>query len=139
MLFLDAPTTGLDPGSRAGLWDLVRRLRDEHGTIVLLTTHHLDEADALSDRLVVVDQGVVVAEGTPSALKREHAGSADASLQDAFLALTGRRPSPADATPLTVRDTRRRPVSRPALLLGRVPRDTPSSSSRRCCWCRRPR
>ena len=62
VLFLDEPTTGLDPGSRAGLWDLVRRLRDEHGTIVLLTTHHLDEADALSDRLVVVDQGVVVAD-----------------------------------------------------------------------------
>jgi ABC-2 type transport system ATP-binding protein len=102
VLFLDEPTTGLDPGSRADLWDLVRRLRDEHGTTVFLTTHYLDEADALSDRLVVVDQGVVVAEGTPSALKLEHAGSIDASLQDAFLAITGRGPRPADATPIAV-------------------------------------
>ncbi|GAB7060790.1 ABC transporter ATP-binding protein [Streptomyces mexicanus] len=102
VLFLDEPTTGLDPGSRADLWDLVRRLRDEHGTTVFLTTHYLDEADALSDRLVVVDQGVVVAEGTPSALKLEHAGSIDASLQDAFLAITGRGPAPADATPIAV-------------------------------------
>ena len=69
VLFLDEPTTGLDPASRADLWDLVRRLRDEHGTTVFLTTHYLDEADALADRLVVVDEGVVVAEGTPSALK----------------------------------------------------------------------
>ncbi|MDN0195788.1 ATP-binding cassette domain-containing protein [Streptomyces sp. S.PNR 29] len=102
VLFLDEPTTGLDPGSRTDLWDLVRRLRDDHGTTVFLTTHYLDEADALSDRLVVVDQGVVVAEGTPSALKLEHCGSLQASLQDTFLAITGRGPAPADATPIAV-------------------------------------
>lgn len=102
VLFLDEPTTGLDPGSRADLWDLVRRLRDEHGTTVFLTTHYLDEADALSDRLVVVDQGVVVAEGTPSALKLRYGGSIDASLQDTFLAITGRGPAPADAAPVAV-------------------------------------
>ncbi|MFG2385376.1 ATP-binding cassette domain-containing protein [Streptomyces avermitilis] len=102
VLFLDEPTTGLDPGSRAELWDLVRRLRDEHGTTVFLTTHYLDEADALSDRLVIVDQGVVVAEGTPSALKLAHGGSIDATLQDTFLAITGRGPSPADSTPVAV-------------------------------------
>ncbi|MFG2127570.1 ABC transporter ATP-binding protein [Streptomyces sp. NPDC048751] len=102
VLFLDEPTTGLDPGSRADLWDLVRRLRDEHGTTVFLTTHYLDEADALSDRLVVVDQGVVVAEGTPSALKLRYGGSIDASLQDTFLAITGRSATPADAAPVAV-------------------------------------
>jgi ABC-2 type transport system ATP-binding protein len=102
VLFLDEPTTGLDPGSRADLWDLVRRLRDEHGTTVFLTTHYLDEADALSDRLVVVDDGRIVADGTPSALKLRHAGSIDASLQDAFLAITGRGPAPADSTPVSV-------------------------------------
>ncbi|WP_055494835.1 ABC transporter ATP-binding protein [Streptomyces sp. TP-A0356] len=102
VLFLDEPTTGLDPGSRADLWDLVRRLRDEHGTTVFLTTHYLDEADALSDRLVIVDKGVVVAEGTPGALKLEHGGSIDATLQDTFLAITGRGPAPADSTPLAV-------------------------------------
>ncbi|WP_030672310.1 ABC transporter ATP-binding protein [Streptomyces cellulosae] len=102
LLFLDEPTTGLDPGSRADLWDLVRRLRDEHGTTVFLTTHYLDEADALADRLVIVDRGTVVAEGTPSALKLRHGGSIDASLQDTFLAITGRSAAPADATPVAV-------------------------------------
>ncbi|MEU0742460.1 ATP-binding cassette domain-containing protein [Streptomyces sp. NPDC006134] len=102
VLFLDEPTTGLDPGSRAGLWELVRRLRDEHGTTVFLTTHYLDEADALADRLVIVDRGVVVAEGTPGALRLEHGGSIDATLQDTFLAITGRGPAPADTAPVAV-------------------------------------
>ncbi|TPQ23080.1 ATP-binding cassette domain-containing protein [Streptomyces sporangiiformans] len=102
VLFLDEPTTGLDPGSRADLWDLVRRLRDEYGTTVFLTTHYLDEADALADRLVIVDKGTVVAEGTPSALKLTYAGSVDATLQDAFLAITGRGPAPQDQTPVAV-------------------------------------
>jgi ABC-2 type transport system ATP-binding protein len=102
VLFLDEPTTGLDPGSRADQWDLVRRLCDEHGTTVLLTTHYLDEADALADRLVVVDQGTVAAEGTPGALKLRYGGSLDASLQDTFLAITGRGPAPADAAPVAV-------------------------------------
>ncbi|MEW1752448.1 ABC transporter ATP-binding protein [Streptomyces angustmyceticus] len=102
VLFLDEPTTGLDPGSRADLWDLVRRIRAEHGTTVFLTTHYLDEADALADRLVIVDKGVVVADDTPRALKRRHAGSPDASLQDAFLALTGRGATPHDPAPVAV-------------------------------------
>ncbi|MFI6602103.1 ATP-binding cassette domain-containing protein [Nonomuraea sp. NPDC050536] len=73
LLFLDEPTTGLDPQNRANLWDQIRRLR-ELGTSVLLSTHYLDEADVLCDRLVIVDHGVVVAEGTPAALKREVSG-----------------------------------------------------------------
>ncbi|MGW6460876.1 ABC transporter ATP-binding protein [Streptomyces sp. NPDC055078] len=102
VLFLDEPTTGLDPGSRADLWELVRRLRDTHGTTVVLTTHYLDEADALADRLVVVDRGTVVADGTPAELKLRYAGAADATLQDAFLAITGREPAAADAGPAPV-------------------------------------
>ncbi|MFD7610879.1 ABC transporter ATP-binding protein [Streptomyces sp. NPDC059828] len=102
VLFLDEPTTGLDPGARAALWRLVRRLRDDHGTTVFLTTHYLDEADELSDRLVIVDRGVVAAEGTPAALKERHTGSAHASLQDTFLAITGRGATPADVTPVAV-------------------------------------
>ncbi|MFJ6752781.1 ABC transporter ATP-binding protein [Streptomyces sp. NPDC091266] len=90
VLFLDEPTTGLDPGSRAELWALVRRIRAEHGTTVFLTTHYLDEADALADRIVVVDAGAVVAEGTAADLKSRYAGDRAASLQDAFLAITGR-------------------------------------------------
>jgi ABC-2 type transport system ATP-binding protein len=101
LLFLDEPTTGLDPRSRADLWQLVRRLRDQHGTTVFLTTHYLDEADALADRIVVVDQGIITAEGTPAALKAQYGGSPDATLQDAFLAITGRNPT-ADAVPLAV-------------------------------------
>ncbi|MEV6865223.1 ATP-binding cassette domain-containing protein [Streptosporangium subroseum] len=73
LIFLDEPTTGLDPQNRANLWDEVRALRDQ-GTSVLLTTHYLDEADALCDRLVIIDHGLIVAEGTPGELKKEVAG-----------------------------------------------------------------
>ncbi|MFE2866800.1 ABC transporter ATP-binding protein [Embleya sp. NPDC059259] len=102
VLFLDEPTTGLDPGSRVDLWDLVRRIRDEWGTTVFLTTHYLDEADALADRLVVVDRGLVVAQGTAHALKTEYTGSPDSSLQDAFIAITGRRTPEPNETPIAV-------------------------------------
>ena len=102
ILFLDEPTTGLDPGSRADLWDLVRRMRAEHGTTVFLTTHYLDEADALADRLVVVDKGLIVAEGTSEALKTQYAGGPEATLQDTFLAITGRGAVPQDHAPLAV-------------------------------------
>ncbi|MEV0617953.1 ATP-binding cassette domain-containing protein [Nonomuraea sp. NPDC050404] len=73
LLFLDEPTTGLDPQNRANLWERIRQLREE-GTSVLLSTHYLDEADALCDRLMIVDHGLVVAEGTPGDLKREVSG-----------------------------------------------------------------
>ncbi|HEX2416781.1 MAG TPA: ATP-binding cassette domain-containing protein [Micromonosporaceae bacterium] len=73
LLFLDEPTTGLDPQSRAYMWDEIRRLRDE-GMTVFLTTHYLEEADALCDRIAIIDHGQVVAEGTPADLKREIAG-----------------------------------------------------------------
>ncbi|MDS0137647.1 MULTISPECIES: ATP-binding cassette domain-containing protein [unclassified Amycolatopsis] len=69
LVFLDEPSTGLDPQSRANLWDHIRRLRAEQGVTVFLTTHYLDEADALSDRLIVIDDGRIVAEGTPDVLK----------------------------------------------------------------------
>ncbi|KUL46563.1 ABC transporter ATP-binding protein [Streptomyces violaceusniger] len=102
ILFLDEPTTGLDPGSRADLWELIRRLRSEHGMTVFLTTHYLDEAEALADRLVIVDQGLVAAEGTAERLKAEHGGSPDATLQDAFIAITGRGTAPQSPAPLAV-------------------------------------
>jgi ABC-2 type transport system ATP-binding protein len=73
LLFLDEPTTGLDPQSRARLWDEVRRLR-EGGVTVFLTTHYLEEADALCDRLAIIDHGRIVSEGTPGELKRQVAG-----------------------------------------------------------------
>jgi ABC-2 type transport system ATP-binding protein len=69
LVFLDEPTTGLDPQARANLWHHIRGLREERGTTVFLTTHYLDEADALCDRILVIDHGVIVASGTPDELK----------------------------------------------------------------------
>ncbi len=73
VLFLDEPTTGLDPQARARMWDEIRILRDA-GTTVFLTTHYLEEADALADRLAIIDHGLIVAEGTADELKRQVAG-----------------------------------------------------------------
>ncbi|MEV1285822.1 ATP-binding cassette domain-containing protein [Micromonospora sp. NPDC049679] len=73
VVFLDEPTTGLDPQSRAHMWDEIRRLRAE-GMTVFITTHYLDEADALCDRISIMDHGQIVAEGTPAELKREISG-----------------------------------------------------------------
>ena len=68
LLFLDEPTTGLDPRSRNQVWDIIRALR-ENGTTVLLSTQYLDEADQLADGIAVIDHGKVIAEGTPGQLK----------------------------------------------------------------------
>jgi ABC-2 type transport system ATP-binding protein len=73
VLFLDEPTTGLDIRSRIGLWDAIEALVSE-GTTVLLTTQYLDEADRLADRIAVIDQGLVIAEGTPAELKTQVGG-----------------------------------------------------------------
>src|SRR5689334_2755976 len=73
VMFLDEPTAGLDPPSRARMWQEVRRLRED-GMTIFLTTHYLDEADALCDRISIIDGGLIVAEGTPASLKREISG-----------------------------------------------------------------
>ncbi|MFC0105738.1 ATP-binding cassette domain-containing protein [Kibdelosporangium aridum] len=74
LVFLDEPTTGLDPQSRANLWAHIRWLRRDHGVTVFLTTHYLDEADALADRVFVMDHGRIVARGTPAQLKSSISG-----------------------------------------------------------------
>jgi ABC-2 type transport system ATP-binding protein len=93
VLFLDEPTTGLDPASRLTVWDEVRRI-NERGTTVFLTTQYLEEADALCDRLAIIDDGRIVREGTPAQLKadlRERRGlDGDPTLDDVFLDATGR-------------------------------------------------
>jgi ABC-2 type transport system ATP-binding protein len=96
VLFLDEPTTGLDPESRAAMWDEITTLATADQVTVLLTTHYLDEADRLASRVAIVDQGRVVAEGDPDLLKRELGVN---SLDEVYLHHAGRRYS--DATRLT--------------------------------------
>ena len=74
LVFLDEPTTGLDPQARANLWEHIRGLRDDRGATVFLTTHYLDEADALSDRILIIDHGKIVAADTSDNLKAQVAG-----------------------------------------------------------------
>src|SRR3954454_16965059 len=74
LMFLDEPTTGLDPQARANLWEHIRNLRSRRGATVFLTTHYLDEADALSDRILIIDQGRIVAADTADNLKAQVAG-----------------------------------------------------------------
>src|SRR5207249_12221275 len=71
ILFLDEPTTGLDPQSRSALWEEVGRLAADEGVTVFLTTQYLEEADVLADRVGIIDHGRIVAEGTPARLKSE--------------------------------------------------------------------
>jgi ABC-2 type transport system ATP-binding protein len=95
ILFLDEPTTGLDPVSRAAIWEEVRRLNRERGITVFLTTQYLEEADRLADRVAIIDRGTIVAEGTPQELKRrvgdevielQFADPGDAERADSLLA-----------------------------------------------------
>jgi ABC-2 type transport system ATP-binding protein len=76
VLFLDEPTTGLDPEARAAMWDEVQRLAQAESLTILLTTHYLEEADQLADRLAIVSQGKIVVEGTPGELKAQLQGDA---------------------------------------------------------------
>ena len=92
VLFLDEPTTGLDPASRLTVWEELRRING-HGTTVFLTTQYLEEADQLCDRLAIIDDGLIVREGTPDELKadlRERRGGEEPTLDDVFLDATGR-------------------------------------------------
>jgi ABC-2 type transport system ATP-binding protein len=87
LLFLDEPSTGLDPVNRAAIWRHIHRLRADHGMTVVFSTHYLEEADRFAERVVIVNHGKVIADGTPAQLK---ANRQAASLDDVFLALTGR-------------------------------------------------
>ena len=75
VLFLDEPTEGLDPASRQAVWQEIRRLNRDLGVTVFLTTHYLEEADRLADRVAIIDRGRIVAEGTPAALKSSIGGA----------------------------------------------------------------
>jgi ABC-2 type transport system ATP-binding protein len=87
ILFLDEPTLGLDPQTRNQLWSHVRNINQSEGTTVFLTTHYMDEADRVAQRIAIIDHGKIVAAGTSATLKAE---TGTATLEDAFLKLTGR-------------------------------------------------
>ncbi|MCM0615539.1 ATP-binding cassette domain-containing protein [Paenarthrobacter sp. MSM-2-10-13] len=74
LLFLDEPSTGMDPQNRANLWEHIMRMREEHGTTIVLTTHYMDEADSMSERVIVIDHGTIIADDTASRLKANLAG-----------------------------------------------------------------
>jgi ABC-2 type transport system ATP-binding protein len=93
VVFLDEPTEGLDPRARVAIWDALERLRAHLGVTVVLTTHYMEEADRLCDRLGIIDRGVVVAEDTPAALKASVGGD---SLEDVYLHSTGHAFEPID-------------------------------------------
>src|SRR3954447_4448456 len=105
ILFLDEPTTGLDPQSRSALWEEVRRLAADDGVTVFLTTQYLEEADVLADRVGIIDRGRIVAEGTPEALKADigestiEAEPADPGQRDAAEAVLARFGEPAASSP----------------------------------------
>ena len=86
ILFLDEPTLGLDPQTRNQLWTHVKHLNQTEGVTVFLTTHYMEEADRVAQRIAVIDHGKIVAEGSPQELKQQ---TGRASLEEAFLALTG--------------------------------------------------
>jgi ABC-2 type transport system ATP-binding protein len=90
LLLMDEPTTGLDPRSKREVQELVSAIRRDRAATVLLCTHDLQEAEVLCDEVVVIDQGRVLAQGTPSELIRAHA-AAGGTLEDAFMQLTGKR------------------------------------------------
>jgi ABC-2 type transport system ATP-binding protein len=100
VLFLDEPTTGLDPEARVAMWSEVSRLAEAEALTILLTTHYLEEADQLADRLAIVSQGRVVVEGTPAELKERlqgdavHVELANGAVEEAerVLASVGARP-----------------------------------------------
>jgi len=96
VLFLDEPTTGLDPQARRNLWDLIKEIRSK-GTTVIITTHYMDEAEILCDRVAIIDSGNIIAEASPDKLIDELVASGfekpkevkQANLEDVFIHLTG--------------------------------------------------
>lgn len=113
LLFLDEPTTGLDPHSRANLWEHIAAMREQYGMTMVLTTHYLDEADSVAERVVVIDHGTIIADASPDSLKRDHADDvimvtveADAAEVGAVLVEADVQPAVNGAVAATVHSSR---------------------------------
>ncbi len=87
IIFLDEPTLGLDPQTRNHLWAYIKEMNQKEGITVFFSTHYMEEADHMADRVAIIDHGMIVAEGTPTELKNQ---TSSHSLEEAFLALTGK-------------------------------------------------
>ena len=105
ILFLDEPTLGLDPQTRSHIWDYIKYLNKEEGMTVFFTTHYMEEAEKIAQRIAVIDHGEIVAQGTPEELKQK---TKTDSLEEAFLALTGTSIRQEDANALDHMRMRRR-------------------------------
>jgi ABC-2 type transport system ATP-binding protein len=99
VVFLDEPSEGLDPRARVAIWDALERLRTQLGVTIVLTSHYMDEADRLCDRLGIVDRGSIVAEGTPAELKASVGGD---TLEHVYLHYTGHTFAPSDGAPVAL-------------------------------------
>jgi ABC-2 type transport system ATP-binding protein len=91
ILFLDEPTTGLDPGSRVDVWEMLEKIQRERQLTIFLTTHYMEEADRLCDRIAIVDHGRLMVLGTPAELKASVPDMQEATLNDVFVYYTGRK------------------------------------------------
>ncbi|MDQ6748704.1 MAG: ATP-binding cassette domain-containing protein, partial [Candidatus Dormibacteraeota bacterium] len=92
LLLMDEPTTGLDPRSKREVQDLIGTIREERDATVLLCTHDLQEAEALADRVLIIDRGRILADGTPAELRKRHGKRGETTtLEDVFMRLTGKR------------------------------------------------
>jgi ABC-2 type transport system ATP-binding protein len=89
LLLLDEPTTGLDPRSKREVQEVVLQMREQHDTTVILTTHDMEEADRLCDRIAMIADGRIIAQDTPEGLKRQFSPDGNVSLEDVFMELTG--------------------------------------------------
>ena len=97
ILFLDEPTAGLDPQTRNQIWEFIRGLSRDEQVTVFFTTHYMEEAERVADRIAVIDHGRIVAEGTAAALRQQTGGR---TLEDAFIALTGHSIREDEAAPV---------------------------------------
>lgn len=105
IMFLDEPTLGLDPQTRNHIWSYLKELNKKEGITVFFTTHYIEEAERVADRVAIIDRGKIVAEGSPKDLKKK---TCTHSLEDAFLSLTGKKIREEEASPIEQMRLRRR-------------------------------